>query len=93
MYIQFQSQIPGNACTAYNFEDQKAFLNSLASGSEFKIYEGTGTRVGMSIKKVLKKLIIKSVKPINQPGKSFYLSFTALNAENESETYEGMICW
>jgi hypothetical protein len=89
MYIQFKSETSGYACVSSYFEKQDSFLKSLALGQEFKIYEKEDPN---KIHKVIKKIIIKTVKPLNE-GKSLYLTFTAMDFDNKNILYEGMICF
>ena len=78
----------GNALVATNFEEESKFLKSLATGSEFKIYKEDSPEK-KTVRGVLKKIQILSVKPFNLEGKSPYLLFTA--KDSDSIEYEGLI--
>lgn len=95
MYIQFQSSNPGGGSfTTNDFSDEKIFLKSLGTGSDFKVYEPSTTNdtKDISLKKVIKKLQIETVKPLNK-NQSCYLEFTAKDSEDEKSTYSGIISW
>ncbi len=89
MYIQFQSIASGHACVSGYFEKQDSFLDSLALCKEFKIYEKESLN---KIHKVIRRIIIKTVKPLNE-GQSPYLAFTAIDCSDKNISYEGMICF
>lgn len=95
MYIQFQSVTKeGRSFTSDDFENQEKFLKSLGTNSDFTVY-GSGIRKEVqdkvSIKPVLKRLKIYTVKPIEGKN-STYLMFTAKESGTEN-VYEGLINW
>lgn len=95
MHIQFQAiTAEGGRFTSSDFEDQKKFLKSLGTNSDFTVYETVSkkeTQDKISIKSVLKRLNIYTVKPLKDKN-STYLEFTAKEKDTEN-IYEGLINW
>ena len=94
MYIEFQNTKGKEAFNSTDFENQEKFLKSWTTGSVFTIY-GTSSKeevkAQISFKPILKKIIIETIKPLNQKV-SPYLAFTAKSVDG-NDNYEGYINW
>lgn len=79
MNIQFQAENGTGSFISDDFGDEKSFLNSLSMNLDFTVYKPSTQEKSedkISIKPVLKRLVIQTMKPFHK-GNSPYFEFTA----------------
>lgn len=94
MHIQLVNK-KGRFFISDDFDDQEEFLKSLGGSSDFTVYKPLPREINQkenSIKSVLKKLKILTVKPSEDKNNATHFVFTAKESDSE-DFYEGVISW